>query len=63
MARDTGYTPEEKAAFIHGYAYAKAEEMKKSGNFKDMTIDDLTRIIIAEAANQVVKPKEVGVCR
>lgn len=41
------WTLEEKTAFIHGYA--KAETMKQEGLFKDLSINEVTIIIIEEA--------------
>lgn len=44
----TDYNLEQKVAFVHGYAYAQAESMKREGCFVDLTINQLTSLILKE---------------
>ena len=40
---------QERVAFVHGYAFAQAEMIKKSGSFKDLSINEIIKIILEEA--------------
>lgn len=42
------YNKEEKKAFLHGYLYGKAEEMKEQGLFMDLTIKELVKLLCLE---------------
>lgn len=42
----TRYSAELKMAFIHGWLYAKAQEIKEQGSFKDLTVNEVVKLII-----------------
>lgn len=49
----TKYNEEEIKAFLHGYLYGKAEELKEQGIFEDFTVKKIIKLICVEAIGKI----------
>lgn len=47
------YNKEEKKAFLHGYLYGKAEEMKEQNLFTDLTTKELVKLLCSEVSKNI----------
>lgn len=49
----TRYDKKEQQAFLHGYLYGKAEEMKDQGLFENLTTKEIVGIICEEIVDEI----------